>query len=61
MTCSSCVHTIESRLNEVKGINYASVSLATGSALIKYDSGILGIRDIINTIEVSTYPRINVV
>lgn len=53
MTCSSCVHTIESRLLETKGISYASVALATGSALVKYDAQSLGVRDIIRVVEVS--------
>jgi len=53
MTCSSCVHTIESRLNSTRGVNYASVALATATALVKYDSDIVGIRDIISAVEVS--------
>nr|CAB3224695.1 copper-transporting ATPase 2 [Phallusia mammillata] len=51
MTCSSCVHTIESRLNAVHGIQYASVALATGTAIIKFDVDVLGIRDVIDIIE----------
>nr|XP_009860869.1 copper-transporting ATPase 2 [Ciona intestinalis] len=51
MTCSSCVHAIESRLQEVAGVTYASVALATSSAVVKYDPEILGVRDIIASIE----------
>ena len=55
MTCSSCVHTIESRLNGATGITYASVALATGIAVIKYDADVLGVRDIIHIIEVKYF------
>ena len=49
MTCSSCVHTIESNLvKSLKGCTSASVSLATGKARV---SGSMGPRDVINAIE----------
>ncbi|CAK6956485.1 copper-transporting ATPase 1 [Scomber scombrus] len=51
MTCASCVHKIESNLMKEKGIIYASVALATNKAHIKYDSEIIGPRDIIKLIE----------
>ncbi|KAM3612988.1 uncharacterized protein V6R79_018379 [Siganus canaliculatus] len=51
MTCASCVHKIESNLMREKGIIYASVALATNKAHIKYDSEIIGPRDIIKLIE----------
>uniref|UniRef100_A0A673BXI8 P-type Cu(+) transporter n=1 Tax=Sphaeramia orbicularis TaxID=375764 RepID=A0A673BXI8_9TELE len=51
MTCASCVHKIESSLMKEKGIIYASVALATNKAHIKYDSEIIGPRDIIKLIE----------
>uniref|UniRef100_A0A4X2LQU3 P-type Cu(+) transporter n=1 Tax=Vombatus ursinus TaxID=29139 RepID=A0A4X2LQU3_VOMUR len=51
MTCASCVHNIESRLNRTKGILYASVALATSKAHIKFDPEIVGPRDIIKIIE----------
>jgi len=52
MTCSSCVHAIESRLLEIRGITYASVALATSSAVVKYDADVIGVRDIIKIVEV---------
>lgn len=52
MTCASCVHKIESSLMREKGIIYASVALATNKAHIKFDSEIIGPRDIIKLIEV---------
>ncbi|XP_029917545.1 copper-transporting ATPase 1 [Myripristis murdjan] len=51
MTCASCVHKIESSLMKEKGIIYASVALATNKAHIKYESEIIGPRDVIKLIE----------
>nr|XP_020474916.1 copper-transporting ATPase 1 [Monopterus albus]XP_020474917.1 copper-transporting ATPase 1 [Monopterus albus]XP_020474918.1 copper-transporting ATPase 1 [Monopterus albus] len=51
MTCASCVHKIESSLMREKGILYASVALATNKAHIKFDSEIIGSRDIIKLIK----------
>lgn len=51
MTCASCVHKIESNLTKEKGIIYASVALATNKAHIKFDSEVIGPRDIIKLIE----------
>ncbi|XP_061581096.1 copper-transporting ATPase 1 isoform X2 [Cololabis saira] len=51
MTCASCVHKIESSLMKQKGIIYASVALATNKAHVKFDSEIIGPRDIIKLIE----------
>ncbi|MBN3303402.1 ATP7A ATPase, partial [Amia calva] len=51
MTCASCVHKIESTLMKTKGIDYASVSLATNKAHIKYDPEVTGPRDVIKLIE----------
>ncbi|XP_068596463.1 copper-transporting ATPase 1 [Brachionichthys hirsutus] len=51
MSCASCVHKIESSLMKEKGIIYASVALATNKAHVKYDSEIVGPRDIIKLIE----------
>lgn len=51
MTCASCVHKIESSLMKEKGIIYASVALATNKAHIKFDSEVIGPRDIIKLIE----------
>ncbi|XP_024139715.1 copper-transporting ATPase 1 isoform X2 [Oryzias melastigma] len=51
MTCASCVHKIESNLMKEKGIEYVSVALATNKAHVKFDSEILGPRDIIKLIE----------
>ncbi|XP_061755705.1 copper-transporting ATPase 1 [Nerophis ophidion] len=50
MTCASCVHKIESNLMKENGIIYASVALATNKAHIKYDSEVIGPRDIVKQI-----------
>ncbi|XP_042329590.1 copper-transporting ATPase 2 isoform X2 [Sceloporus undulatus] len=51
MTCSSCVHNIESKLAHTPGILQASVVLATSKAHVRFDSEIVGPRDIIKIIE----------
>uniref|UniRef100_A0AAY4C3A1 Copper-transporting ATPase 2 n=1 Tax=Denticeps clupeoides TaxID=299321 RepID=A0AAY4C3A1_9TELE len=51
MTCASCVHNIETRLRSSRGIQEASVSLATNKAHVKFDPEVLGARDIIRIIE----------
>lgn len=51
MTCSSCVHLIESNLIKRKGILKASVALATSSGRFVYDTETTGPRDIIESIE----------
>ncbi len=42
MTCSSCVHQIESALEREAGVLSASVALATSRAKIHFDPSILG-------------------
>ncbi|KAB1267917.1 Copper-transporting ATPase 2 [Camelus dromedarius] len=50
MTCTSCVHNIESRLTRTNGITYASVALATSKAHVKFDPETIGPRDIVRII-----------
>lgn len=42
MTCSSCVHIIETSLSKINGIESAVVALATCRGKIKYNPGIIG-------------------
>lgn len=51
MTCSSCVHLIESNLSKRPGILKASVALATSSGRFVFDTEMTGPRDIIEAIE----------
>ena len=51
MTCSACQQTIENALNSLEGIKSASVSLLTHKALIHYKPKRIGIRTIIEEIE----------
>ena len=51
MTCSSCVHSIESSMKKRPGILEASVSLATSSGRFVYDTETTGPRDIIEAIK----------
>ena len=54
MTCSSCVHLIERTLLRKPGVEKAVVALATSKGRVEFDPAILGARDIIQIIEVSS-------
>ncbi|KNC51532.1 copper-transporting ATPase 1, variant [Thecamonas trahens ATCC 50062] len=51
MTCSSCVHTIESNVGEMDGVASVAVNLTTGVASIKHQSAVVGPRDLIAAVE----------
>ena len=51
MTCSSCVHLIESTLIKEKGVLTASVALATNKGRFTFDSELTGPRDITEKIK----------
>ena len=53
MTCSSCVHLIESKLHSTPGVSEARIALTTNRAQVKYDPAVIGPRDIIQVIKVS--------
>ena len=50
MTCSSCVHLIESSLLKMPGVNSASVALSTEKGKVSYDPNTLGTRDVVEAI-----------
>ena len=52
MTCSSCVHKIETQLQKQKGIISAQVALATEKGKFTYDPELIGPRTIIEIIQV---------
>ena len=51
MTCSACTSTIESQLGAMPGVSSVSVSLATETAKIVFDSKLYGPRDLVDRIE----------
>ena len=51
MTCSSCVHLIETALRKVDGVKSASVALATSKGVIDHDPDVVGIRQLIEIIQ----------
>lgn len=51
MTCSSCVHKIETTVTKCPGVVSASVALATQQGHFKFDPEVTGPRDIISTIK----------
>ncbi|KIJ65595.1 hypothetical protein HYDPIDRAFT_88088 [Hydnomerulius pinastri MD-312] len=51
MTCSSCTSTVESGLREMPGINSVAVSLATETAKIDFEPGVIGPREMVERIE----------
>ena len=52
MTCSSCVRRIESHVLALRGVESCIVSLHTSVATIDYSSALVGLRDIIDRIQV---------
>ena len=56
MTCASCVNKIEANLASLKGIEVCNVSLPTAMATIEYIPSVIGPRDIIEKIEVTSIP-----
>ena len=55
MTCASCVRRIEKKLNEVDGVEVASVNLATEVATVTYDSSTVGLDELISTVNAAGY------
>ena len=53
MTCSSCVHNIETNLRKKTGIIDVTVNLASSRGRVRYDPESIGVRDIVQHINVS--------
>ncbi|KAH0836710.1 hypothetical protein J3R83DRAFT_8439 [Lanmaoa asiatica] len=51
MTCSSCTSTVENGLRDLPGINHVAVSLATETAKINFEPGLISPREMVDRIE----------
>ncbi|KYD12773.1 heavy metal translocating P-type ATPase [Caldibacillus debilis] len=51
MTCAACATRIEKGLNRLEGVTSAAVNLATNSAVVEYNEGIVSIEDILEKIK----------
>jgi P-type Cu+ transporter len=51
MTCSSCTSTVETELGKMPGISAVAVSLATETAKISFDRGLIGPREMVERVE----------
>jgi len=55
MTCASCAQTIEKNLNKKKGVMKAAVNFASQTAMVSYDSALIGIEDLEKVIQDTGY------
>ncbi len=51
MTCAACARSIERNLANTRGVDRASVNLATNTATVEFDAGIAQISDFVGAIE----------
>lgn len=51
MTCSSCTSTVETELGKMPGVNSVAVALATETARVVFDRGIVGPREMVERVE----------
>ncbi|AGT32019.1 ATPase P [Geobacillus genomosp. 3] len=51
MTCAACAARIEKGLKRMDGVTTAAVNLATNSAIVEYQEGVLSVEDVIKKIE----------
>ena len=54
MTCASCVARVEKKLNRLEGVE-ASVNLATASARVRFDPGLVDEHTLVETVERTGY------
>jgi copper ion binding protein len=55
MTCANCAMSIERRVKKLHGVTEVSVNFASEQAAIRFDSGVLTIKDLVDTIHRSGY------
>src|SRR5580698_3109443 len=51
MTCASCTGTVETELGKMPGVTTVAVSLATESAKVSFDRGLVGPREMVERVE----------
>jgi Cu+-exporting ATPase len=51
MTCAACARAIERTLATTKGVDRANVNLATNTATVEFDPGVVQVRDFVGAIE----------
>jgi Cu+-exporting ATPase len=51
MTCAACARSIERTLANTKGVDRANVNLATNTATVEFDPGVVQVRDFVGAIE----------
>jgi P-type Cu+ transporter len=51
MTCAACARAIERTLASTKGVGRANVNLATNTATVEFDPGVVQVRDFVGAIE----------
>ncbi|MEI4832194.1 heavy metal translocating P-type ATPase [Bacillus sp. FJAT-53711] len=51
MTCAACANRIEKVLNKMEGVSHATVNLATNSAVVEYNEGLVSTENILEKIK----------
>jgi P-type Cu+ transporter len=60
MTCASCVSRVEKAIDNIEGVNSASVNLATEKATINYAPGLAKLREIKASVQKAGYQLIDI-
>jgi len=55
MTCAACATRIEKVLNKMEGVANATVNLATNSAVVEYNEGLISTENILEKIKKTGY------
>ena len=51
MTCEGCVRTIETKLAELPGVDYAHVNLGAGKATVEFDDSRAKVSDLVGAVK----------
>jgi len=60
MSCASCAQNIEKKLNKKKGVVKAAVNFASQTAMVSYDSAMIGVEDLEKVVKDTGYEVIKV-